>query len=78
MRAAIAELPGVAAARGRGLMIGFDLEHGGAPELVLRALGEERLIMNATGPQTVRLLPPLTITDAEVDEALARIARLLA
>ena len=78
MRAAIAELPGVAVARGRGLMIGFDLEDGGAPELVLRALGEERLIMNATGPGTVRLLPPLTITDAEVDEALARIARLLA
>ncbi len=59
-------------------MIGFDLHHGGAPELVLRALGEERLIMNATGPETVRLLPPLTITDAEVDEALARLARLLA
>ena len=65
--------------RGRGLMIGFDLEHGGAPELVLRALGEERLIMNATRPADAsRLLPPLTITDAEVDEALARIARLLA
>jgi len=77
VRAAIAELPGVAIVRGRGLMIGFDLEHGGAPEFVLRALGEQRLIMNATGPQTVRLLPPLTITDAEVDEALARLARLL-
>ncbi len=34
--------------------------------------------MNATGPETVRLLPPLTISDAEVDEALARLARLLA
>ena len=76
LRAAIAELPGVAAARGRGLMIGFDLEHGGAPELVLRALGEERLIMNATGPQTVRLLPPLTISDAEIGEALERLSRL--
>ncbi len=78
MRAAIAELPGVAVARGRGLMIGFDLQHGGAPDLVLRGLGEERLIMNATGPETVRLLPPLTISDDEVDEALARLARLLA
>ena len=77
VRAAIAQLPGVGIVRGRGLMIGFDLEHGGAPEFVLRALGEQRLIMNATGPQTVRLLPPLTITDAEVDEALARLACLL-
>ncbi len=77
LRAEIALLPGVEAVRGRGLMIGFDLHDGGAPELVLRALGQERLIMNATGPKTVRLLPPLTISDAEVTEALARIARLL-
>ena len=78
LRSAIAELPGVRATRGRGLMIGFDLAHGGAPDLVLRALAEERLIMNATGPETVRLLPPLTMTDAEADEALTRLGRLLA
>ncbi len=58
-------------------MVGFDLEHGGAPEFVLRALVEERLIVNATGPQTVRLLPPLIIDEAIVDDALARLERLL-
>jgi predicted acetylornithine/succinylornithine family transaminase len=77
LRSGVGALPGVAAVRGRGLMCGFDLVGGGAPELVLRALGEQRLIINATGPATVRLLPPLTITGAEIDDALARLGRLL-
>ena len=34
-------------------------------------------MINATGPDTVRLLPPLTVSDAEIDEALGRIARVL-
>jgi len=73
----LAELPGVAAVRGRGLMLAFDLADGGAPELVERALASERLVLNATGPATVRLLPPLVVSDAEVDDALARLGRLL-
>ena len=73
----IGGLDGVAAVRGRGLMIGFDLQRGDAPAFVLRAIAEERLIMNATGPETVRLLPPLTLTDDEAAEAVARIGRLL-
>ena len=43
-----------------------------------RALLEQRLVLNATGPATVRLLPPLTIGEAEADEALARMRALLA
>jgi predicted acetylornithine/succinylornithine family transaminase len=72
-----AALPGVVEVRGRGLMLAFDLERGGAPELVRRALLEQRLVLNATGPATVRLLPPLTIGEAEADEALARLRALL-
>jgi acetylornithine/N-succinyldiaminopimelate aminotransferase len=71
------ELPGVRTARGRGLMVGFDLEGGGAPELARRALVEERLVVNATGPETIRLEPPLVVSEAEVDEALHRLGRLL-
>jgi acetylornithine/succinyldiaminopimelate/putrescine aminotransferase len=37
----------------------------------------QRLVLNATGPATVRFLPPLTIGEAEVDEALARLRALL-
>ena len=34
---------------------------GDAPELVRRALFEQRLVLNATGPATIRLLPPLIV-----------------
>jgi acetylornithine/succinyldiaminopimelate/putrescine aminotransferase len=43
-----------------------------------RALLERRLVVNATGPTTVRLLPPLTIGPAEVDEAVDRLGAALA
>jgi len=44
---------------------------------VTRALTQERLVLNATGPTTVRLLPPLIIDRAQADDALQRLARLL-
>jgi acetylornithine/N-succinyldiaminopimelate aminotransferase len=74
--AGLAGLPGTTNVRGRGLMVAFDCED--APGLVRRALSDERLILNATGPGTVRLLPPLIVTAEEIDDALARIGRLLA
>lgn len=75
LRAQLAQLPGVADVRGRGLMVAFDVE--GAPALVTRALTEQRIVLNATGPRTVRLLPPLTIGDDELAEGVARIAAAL-
>jgi predicted acetylornithine/succinylornithine family transaminase len=80
VRHVLAELPGVVEVRGRGFMLAAELDPGRAQpatDLVGRALREEHLVLNATGPTTLRLLPPLTITDAELDEALARLARLL-
>jgi acetylornithine/N-succinyldiaminopimelate aminotransferase len=62
--------------RGLGLMLAFPADD--APSLVRRALLEERLVLNATGPDTVRLLPPLTVSDDEIDEAVGRIGALLA
>jgi acetylornithine/N-succinyldiaminopimelate aminotransferase len=77
LREGIATLPRVKNVRGYGLMVGFDVEGGGAPELVLRAISEQRMLINATGPETIRLLPPLIIQDSEIDEALTRLAALL-
>lgn len=74
---ALSQLPHVLSVRGRGLMIACDIDIS-APDVVRRALLEQRLVVNATGPTTVRLLPPLTIDDADVDEALARLGRALA
>jgi acetylornithine/N-succinyldiaminopimelate aminotransferase len=56
-------------------MVGADLSVS-APELARRALLEQRLVLNATGPETIRLEPPLVIGAAEVDEALSRLAAL--
>jgi acetylornithine/N-succinyldiaminopimelate aminotransferase len=76
LAARVAELPGVRTVRQRGLMVGFDVT-GDAPGIVRRALLEQRLVCNATGPGTIRFLPPLIIGEAEADEAVERIAPLL-
>jgi len=61
--------------RGIGLMLAFAIPD--APGVVGRALSEQRLVLNATGPDTVRLLPPLNVSDEDVDEAVRRIATCL-
>jgi acetylornithine/N-succinyldiaminopimelate aminotransferase len=70
------ELPRVIAVRGIGLMVAADID-GDAPDIARRALLEERLVTNATGPRTLRFLPPLVVDAAQIDDALARLARLL-
>jgi acetylornithine/N-succinyldiaminopimelate aminotransferase len=62
--------------RGRGLMLACELDVP-APELVRSLLSQQRLVTNATGPTTLRLLPPLTISEEEVADALARLAAAL-
>ena len=71
------ELPGVLAVRGRGLMVAAEVDRP-APDVVRRALLEQRLVVNATGPQTIRFLPPLVLTQTELDEGVDRLAPLLA
>ena len=61
--------------RGAGLMIAVELA---APcgELVASAL-EEGVLINVTRDNVVRLLPPLTLSDEEADELVARVARVI-
>ena len=75
--AALEQLPHVISVRGRGLMLACELDVP-APALVRRALLEQRLIVNATGPTTVRLLPPLTIAQADGEEGVRRLEAALA
>jgi acetylornithine/N-succinyldiaminopimelate aminotransferase len=70
------ELPAVLEVRGRGLMLAADIDRS-APEVVSRALHEQRLVVNATGPQTLRFLPPLIVDESHVRDAVARLAPLL-
>jgi acetylornithine/N-succinyldiaminopimelate aminotransferase len=65
--------------RVRGLMIGVDLpaeRAGEAPNIVADALAA-RIILNATGPNTIRLLPPLIISAEHADRVLAFLDRAL-
>ncbi len=55
--------------RGRGLMIGADLPQATAPDVVRAGL-EAGLVLNATGPSTLRFLPPLIVGEAEIERVL--------
>ena len=57
--------------RGRGLMLAFEITD--APDVARKLLLEQRLVVHATGPTTIRLLPPLTVSREEIQEALERI-----
>jgi acetylornithine aminotransferase/acetylornithine/N-succinyldiaminopimelate aminotransferase len=69
--------PNIETARGLGLMVAFDLKTDDAPKVVAEAV-KRGLILNATGPRTIRMVPPLIIGRAEVDEAVASIDAILA
>ena len=61
--------------RGKGLMIGIELARPCA-ELVARSL-ERRLLINVAAEKVVRLLPPLIISDAEMNEIVDGVCALI-
>jgi acetylornithine/N-succinyldiaminopimelate aminotransferase len=71
----LAALPGVLEVRGRGLLLGAELDRPAAE--VVDACRERGLIVLTAGEHVLRLAPPLTIAPAEVDEALATLAEVL-
>ena len=56
--------------RGRGLLIGLELNEAIAPDVVVNAVGRG-LLLNPVRPDVVRLMPPLTVSAAEIDECVA-------
>ncbi len=72
-----AELPIIQTVRGDGLLIAVDLTAERAPDVVRLGI-EEGVLLNATGPTTLRFAPALNITQTEVEEGLARLKRTLA
>ncbi len=63
--------------RALGLMIGIELVEGHAALDVVKTLMADGLLTIPAGERVVRLLPPLNVTPAEIDEAVARIGRAL-
>lgn len=66
----------LAQVRGWGLMQGLVLREPNASALVQRCL-EQHLLLVTAGPQVVRMVPPLTITEEEITELLGCLQRAL-
>ena len=75
LRRGLEALDDVVAVRGEGLLLAMDLRDagsvpGGLAPAVVSAARKNGFIINATGAETLRLAPPLIITEAEVREFL--------
>jgi acetylornithine/N-succinyldiaminopimelate aminotransferase len=71
-----AEQPLIQQVRGEGLLLAVDLTAERAPDVVKLGI-EEGVLLNATGPTTIRMAPPLTLSEAEAEEALDKFSRAL-
>ena len=77
LREKLAALPQVEEVRGLGLMVACDLAEGvSAPDVVLAGL-DGGLLLNFTGPRTLRFLPPLVCSKEDVDVLVQKLAALL-
>ncbi|HWV15146.1 MAG TPA: aspartate aminotransferase family protein [Cellvibrio sp.] len=75
-QAAFAGNPKVVNVRGKGLMIGIEL-NAPCPELVEKGRAKGILI-NVTSVNTIRLLPTFILTDAEAEELVSKVVELVA
>ena len=71
----LAALPGVLEVRGRGLMLGAELDRPAGP--VAAASLDAGLLVGTAGDTVLRLTPPLTIAGDEVDAGLSLLAEVL-
>jgi acetylornithine/N-succinyldiaminopimelate aminotransferase len=63
--------------RGKGLMLAFDVPEGSAAALAAACL-REGLLVNALGASTIRLVPPLIVTEQHIDDMLGILGHTLA
>jgi predicted acetylornithine/succinylornithine family transaminase len=71
----LAALPGVVEVRGRGLMLGAELDRPAAP--VVAAALEAGLLVGSAGESVLRVTPPLTITGDELAGGLSLLEEVL-
>ncbi|MBA4363331.1 MAG: aspartate aminotransferase family protein [Pseudomonas sp.] len=74
LRAELADDPNVLAIRGQGLMVGIELKQP-IRDLTLIAARDHGLLINVTRGKTIRLLPPLTIDEREVEMIVRGVCR---
>jgi predicted acetylornithine/succinylornithine family transaminase len=78
LTAALLERPEVAAVRGLGLLLAAELQPGLDAKAIAAAALDAGLVVNAVTPTALRLAPPLTVSDDEIDEAVALLTSVLA
>ena len=71
----LSDIEGVRDIRGKGLMIGIELEQE-CTELVDMAL-EKHLLINVAGNNRIRLLPPLVIDESQADSIVKNVSELV-
>lgn len=78
LRAGLESVAGVVEVRGRGLLLAAVLDAAVAADVVVAALSDHGLVVNAVRPDAVRFAPPLSISADETDEAVRRFAAAVA
>ena len=73
---ALEAVPGVSAVRGLGLLLAAELQAPIAKQVAAEALAAG-LVVNAVTEQSLRLAPPLLVSDEEIDEAVGILATVL-
>jgi acetylornithine/succinyldiaminopimelate/putrescine aminotransferase len=68
--------PLIDSVRGEGLLVAIELKAERAPDVVRLGL-DEGVLLNATGPTTVRMAPALVLTEAEAEEGIEKFKRAL-
>ncbi|UYQ79154.1 acetylornithine transaminase [Glutamicibacter sp. JL.03c] len=77
LREQLSGIAGVSQVRGAGMLTAFELAEANAPKLVAAAL-DAGFIVNATDEKTIRLAPPLVITQEQLGSFLAALPQLIA
>jgi len=75
LKQALKAVPGIKEIRGAGLMLAIELDED-APDLVALAL-KEKLLINVTAGNVIRLLPVLVMSDSEADQIVTKLSKLL-
>lgn len=72
----LGKIEGIKEVRGRGLMIGIELDNP-VKDIRHRLLFEERVFTGVSGTNVIRLLPPLTLTMDEAADFIVRFKRVM-
>lgn len=76
LRQALGDDPHVRAIRGKGYMLGIELDRP-ANDIKILALQEHHLLLNVTAENVIRLLPALIMSDDEMHELIERLVKVI-